>query len=51
VGTFFDGVTRRTVEAYRWAESLQEKGFREVIRERDAPWGDYGERKRSREDE
>jgi enoyl-CoA hydratase len=46
LGTFFDGVTRHTEEAYRWAESFREKGFREVIRERDAPWGDYGERKK-----
>ena len=46
LGTFFDGVTRHTEEAYRWAESFGEKGFREVIRERDAPWGDYGERKK-----
>jgi enoyl-CoA hydratase len=46
LGTFFDGVTRHTEEAYRWAESFQEKGFREVIRERDAPFGDYGERKK-----
>jgi enoyl-CoA hydratase len=46
LGTFFDGVTRHTEEAYRWAESFREKGFRQVIRERDAPWGDYGERKR-----
>lgn len=46
LGTFFDGVTRHTEEAYRWAESFQEKGFREVIRERDQPFGDYGERKR-----
>jgi len=46
LGTFFDGVTRHTEEAYRWAESFSEKGFREVIRERDAPFGDYGERKR-----
>jgi enoyl-CoA hydratase len=46
LGTLFDGVTRHTEEAYRWAESFAEKGFREVIRERDAPWGDYGERKR-----
>ena len=44
LGTFFDGVTRHTEEAYRWAESFAEKGFREVIRERDAPWEDYGER-------
>jgi enoyl-CoA hydratase len=46
LGTFFDGVTRHTEEAYRWAESFREKGFRQVIRERDAPWGDYGERKK-----
>ena len=43
LGTFFDGVTRHTEEAYRWAESFADKGFREVIRERDAPWEDYGE--------
>ena len=46
LGTFFDGVTRHTEEAYRWAESFGEKGFRQVIRERDAPWGDYGEKKK-----
>ena len=46
LGTLFDGVTRHTEEAYRWAESFADKGFREVIRERDAPWGDYGERPR-----
>jgi enoyl-CoA hydratase len=46
LGTLFDGVTRHTEEAYRWAESFKEKGFREVIRERDAPFGDYGERDR-----
>ena len=44
LGTLFDGVTRHTEEAYRWAESFREKGFREVIRERDRPWRDYGER-------
>ncbi len=44
LGTLFDGVTRHTEEAYRWVESFREKGFREVIRERDAPWSDYGER-------
>jgi enoyl-CoA hydratase len=44
LGTFFDGVTRHTEEAYRWVEAFGEKGFRQVIRERDAPWGDYGER-------
>jgi enoyl-CoA hydratase len=44
LGTLFDGITRHTEEAYRWAESFSEKGFREVIRERDRPWQDYGER-------
>ena len=44
IGTMFDGITRHTEEAYRWAESFAEKGFREAIRERDAPWRDYGER-------
>jgi len=44
LGTLFDGVTRHTEEAYRWVESFAEKGFREVIRERDRPWQDYGER-------
>ena len=44
-GTFFDGMTRHTEEAYRWMESFGEKGFRQVIRERDGPWEDYGEKK------
>ena len=39
-----NGISRHTEEAYRWAESFSDKGFREVIRERDAPWQDYGER-------
>jgi enoyl-CoA hydratase len=42
LGTFFDGVTRHTEEAYRWVESFEEAGFREVIRRRDDPWQDYG---------
>ena len=46
IGTLFDGITRHTEEAYRWTESFAEKGFREAIRERDAPWRDYGERPR-----
>jgi enoyl-CoA hydratase len=44
LGTFFDGMARHTEEAYRWMESFETKGFREVIRERDRPWGDYGEK-------
>src|SRR5207249_11964525 len=45
-GTLFDGVTRHTEEAYQWVEAFGDKGFREVIRERDRPWGDYGEHPR-----
>jgi enoyl-CoA hydratase len=48
LGTLFDGVTRHTEEAYRWAESFSEKGFRTVISERDAPWQDYGERPKTK---
>jgi len=48
LGTFFDGVTRHTEEAYRWVESFRDKGFRQVIRERDRPFGDYGERERGK---
>ena len=47
IGTFFDGMTRHTEEAYRWVEAFEDTGFREVISERDAPWRDYGERPRS----
>ena len=44
LGTFFDGVTRHTEEAYRWTEKFGEQGFRETIRDRDKPWQDYGEK-------
>ena len=42
LGTLFDGITRHTEEAYRWVESFDSKGFRQVIAERDEPFGDYG---------
>ncbi len=48
LGTLFDGVTRHTEEAYQWVERFSEKGFREVISERDAPFGDYGEREKGK---
>jgi enoyl-CoA hydratase len=48
LGTFFDGVARHTEEAYRWVEGMETKGFREVIAERDAPFGDYGARPQKR---
>ena len=44
LGTLFDGVSRHTEEAYQWVEGFETKGFREVISERDTPFGDYGAR-------
>ncbi len=44
LGTFFDGVTRHTEEAYRWTEDIAERGFKSVIADRDGPWQDYGQR-------
>src|SRR5439155_11040675 len=46
LGTLFDGITRHTEEAQRWVEDFTKLGFRETIRRRDAPFGDYGERPR-----
>lgn len=46
VGTLFDGMTRHTEEAYRWAESLGEQGLRRTAAARDAPFGDYSARPR-----
>lgn len=43
LGTFFDGMARHTEEAQRWVEGILVDGFRETIRRRDAPFGDYGE--------
>ena len=44
IGTVFDGIARHTEEGRRWEESIREKGFRAAVRDRDAPWGDYGQR-------
>ena len=46
LGTLFDGMTRHTEEAYRWAESLGEQGLRRTAAARDAPFGDYSARPR-----
>jgi len=42
LGTLFDGITRHTEEARRWEDDIRQRGFRQVIRDRDDPWGDYG---------
>ncbi len=42
IGTVFDGITRHTKEGYGFAELALREGFREAVRQRDEPFGDYG---------
>lgn len=47
LGTIFDGVARHSQEGNEFVARSTEVGFREAVRERDRPFGDYGERTRS----
>jgi enoyl-CoA hydratase len=47
LGTLFDGIARHTAEGRAWVERAGEIGWREAVRERDDPFGDYGQRKRT----
>jgi enoyl-CoA hydratase len=42
LGTVFDGITRHTAEGYAFQARAAEAGFREAVRERDEPFGDFG---------
>lgn len=42
MGTVFDGITRHTKEGYAFQQRAAEVGFKEAVRERDEPFGDYG---------
>lgn len=44
LGTLFDGIARHTQEGLDFVVRAQEVGFRQVVRERDDPFGDYGSR-------
>lgn len=44
LGVFFDGVARHTQEGLDFVERSNEVGFRQAVRERDDPFGDYGSR-------
>jgi enoyl-CoA hydratase len=44
LGFVFDGVARHTQEGLDFVARAQEVGWREAVRERDRPFGDYGER-------
>jgi enoyl-CoA hydratase len=42
LGTMLDGITRHTREGYAFQQRAAEAGFRQAVRERDAPFGDVG---------
>jgi len=42
LGTFLDGITRHTEQGYGFAGRAAESGFRQAVRERDEPFGDFG---------
>lgn len=46
LGFVFDGVARHTQEGLDFVARAQEIGWRDAVRERDRPFGDYGERGR-----
>lgn len=46
LGTLFDGVARHSQEGLDFVARSSEVGFRQAVRERDRPFGDYGERRR-----
>ena len=41
VSTVFDGISRHTREGYAFQMRSATVGFREAVRERDEPFGDY----------
>jgi enoyl-CoA hydratase len=45
LGFVFDGVARHTQEGLDFVNRAQEIGWRDAVRERDRPFGDYGERR------
>ena len=42
LGTFFDGIARHTPEGFAFQARAAEAGFKEAVRERDEPFGDFG---------
>jgi enoyl-CoA hydratase len=42
LGTIMDGVARHTREGYAFQRRAMEAGFKQAVRERDEPFGDYG---------
>jgi len=50
LGSLFDGVARHTQEGLDFVDRAQEVGWRQVVRERDEPFGDYGSRPAPQDD-
>ena len=48
LGSLFDGIARHTQEGHDFVARASEVGFRQAVRERDDPFGDYGSGPRSR---
>ena len=48
LGTLFDGIARHTQEGIDFVARSGEIGFRDAVRERDDPFGDYGSGPRSK---
>lgn len=42
MSVFFDGIARHTPEGYGFQRRAAEAGFKEAVRERDEPFGDFG---------
>lgn len=42
LGTVFDGISRHTPEGYAFQQRAAEAGFKQAVRERDEPFGDFG---------
>ncbi len=42
ISTVFDGIARHTPEGHAFVADAQANGFREAVRHRDEPFGDYG---------
>jgi enoyl-CoA hydratase len=42
LGTVFDGITRHTAEGYAFQRQAATEGYREAVRARDEPFGDFG---------
>jgi enoyl-CoA hydratase len=44
LGSLFDGIARHTPEGADFVKRAADVGFRQAVRDRDRPFGDYGER-------